>query len=96
MEFFAPRWTEKCVLELFVLFSSHGGHRLEFSSKVESRASLRALRRYGDEGADQNGAPGGLVRPLSWVWTWIWTRATDCLVVVRPIYQPQTSIAGPL
>ncbi len=55
----------------------------------------RVLRRYGDEGADQNGAPGGLVRPLSWVWTWIWTWATDCLVVVRPIYQPQTSIAGP-
>ena len=63
---------------------------------VEFRAFWRALRRYGDEGADQTVRPGGLVRPLSWGWTWIWTRATDCLVSVRPIYQPQTSMAGPL
>ena len=75
---------------------THGGHRLEFSSKVQFRAFWRALRRYGDEGADQTMRPGGLVRPLSWGWTWIWTRATDCLVSVRPIYQPQTSMAGPL
>jgi hypothetical protein len=80
------------VLEPFVLFPSHGGHRLESSSKVEFRASSRALRRYGDEGADQTVRPGVLVRPLFWGWTWIWTRTTDCLVAVRPIYQSQTSM----
>ena len=48
---------------------THGGHRLEFSSKVQFRAFWRALRRYGDEGADQTVRPGGLVRPLSWGWT---------------------------
>jgi hypothetical protein len=57
MEFFAPRWTGKCVLEPFVLFPSHGGHRLEVSSKVESSASLESAetvrrRRRRSDGVD--------------------------------------------
>jgi hypothetical protein len=83
-----------------VLFpSSHGGHRLDFSRKVESRASLESaesLRLYGNKGADQTVGLVFWFVPFPGDGTWIWTRATDCLVLVRPIYQPQTSIAGPL